>query len=136
MLAKHRSFALYHPAAFVIAQVIADIPILMFQVGQFSIVLYWMVGLKATAAAFFTFLTISYVNALAMTQYFRALGAGFPTFDAATKVSGLTFVAFFIYMGYMIAKPEMHPWFVWVYWSVRLHTVTPEKSSPHRHSLQ
>jgi hypothetical protein len=37
-------------------------------------------------------LLISYVNALTMTQYFRAVGAAFPTFDAATKVSGLTFV--------------------------------------------
>ncbi|KAI4728946.1 hypothetical protein E4T49_03351 [Aureobasidium sp. EXF-10728] len=116
VLAKHRSFALYHPAAFVIAQVVADLPIMLFQVGQFSIVLYWMVGLKDTAAAFFTFLVISYMNALAMTQYFRAVGAAFPTFDAATKVSGLTFVGLFIYMGYMIAKPVMHPWFVWIYW--------------------
>ena len=116
VLAKHRSFALYHPAAFVIAQVVADLPILMFQVGHFSIVLYWMVGLKATAAAFFTFLLISYVNALTMTQYFRAVGAAFPTFDAATKVSGLTFVSLFMYMGYMIAKPQMHPWLSWIFW--------------------
>lgn len=116
VLAKHRSFALYHPAAFVIAQVVADLPILMFQVGHFSIVLYWMTGLRSTAGAFFTFLLISYVNALTMTQYFRAVGAAFPTFDAATKVSGLTFVSLFIYMGYMIAKPQMHPWFVWIYW--------------------
>lgn len=116
VLAKHRSFALYHPAAFVFSQVAADLPILMFQVGHFSIVLYWMTGLKDSAPAFFTFLVISYVNALTMTQYFRAVGAAFPTFDAATKVSGLTFVALFMYMGYMIAKPEMHPWFVWIYW--------------------
>ncbi|RMY71825.1 hypothetical protein D0863_04889 [Hortaea werneckii] len=116
VLAKHRSFSLYHPAAFVIAQVIADLPLLAFQVTQFSVVLYWMVGLKATAGAFFTFLVISYLNALTMTQFFRAVGAFFPAFDAATKVSGLSFVALFIYMGYMIAKPVMHPWFVWIYW--------------------
>ncbi|KAK5172741.1 uncharacterized protein LTR77_002861 [Saxophila tyrrhenica] len=117
VLAKHRSFALYHPAAFVIAQVVADIPILLFQVGQFSIVLYWLVGLKATASAFFIFLLIGYMNALTMTQYFRAIGAAFPTFDAATKASGLSFVAFFMYMGYFIIKPSMHPWFVWIYWT-------------------
>ena len=116
VLAKHRSFALYHPAAVVLAQVIADAPVLLFQVIQFSTVLYWMTGLRGTAAAFFTFLLISYLNALTMTQYFRAVGAAFPTFDAATKVSGLTFVSFFMYMGYMIAKPTIHPWFVWIYW--------------------
>lgn len=116
VLAKHRSFALQHPAAFVLAQVITDLPILLFQVVQFGVVLYWMVGLQDTAAAFFIFLLISYLNALVMTQYFRAVGAAFPTFDAATKVSGLTFVALFMYMGYMIVKPSMHPWFVWIFW--------------------
>jgi ABC-type multidrug transport system ATPase subunit/ABC-type multidrug transport system permease subunit len=116
VLAKHRSFALYHPAAFVVAQVVADIPLLMFQVGHFSIVLYWMVGLRHSASAFFTFLLISYFNALTMTQYFRAVGAAFPTFDAATKVSGLTFVSLFMYMGYMIARPAMHPWLYWIYY--------------------
>lgn len=116
VLAKHRSFALHNPAAFVVAQVVTDFPILLFQVAQFSIVLYWMTGLRDTASAFFIFLLISYVNAMTMTQYFRAVGAAFPTFDAATKVSGLTFVSLFIYMGYMIAKPSMHPWFVWIFW--------------------
>ena len=79
--------------------------------------LYWMTGLRSFAAAFFTFLLISYVNALTMTQYFRAVSAAFPTLDAATKVSGLTFVSFFIYMGYMIAKPQIHPWLVWIFWT-------------------
>ncbi|KAK3672744.1 hypothetical protein LTR78_007330 [Recurvomyces mirabilis] len=116
VLAKHRSFALYHPAAFTLAQIIADAPLLLFQVVQFSLVLYWMTGLRPTAEAFFIFLLISYMNAMTMTQYFRAIGAAFPTFDAATKVSGLSFVALFIYMGYMIAKPVIHPWFVWIFW--------------------
>ncbi|KAJ5423938.1 CDR ABC transporter [Penicillium cf. griseofulvum] len=116
ILAKHRSFALYHPAAVCIAQIVADFPILLFQVAHFGIVLYFMVGLKTTAAAFFTYLVINFMTALSMTGFFRLVGAAFPTFDAATKVSGLSIVALFVYMGYMIIKPEMHPWFVWIYW--------------------
>jgi ABC-type multidrug transport system permease subunit len=54
ILAKHKNFAFYNPAAFCIAQIAADVPILLFQVSMFMIVLYWMVALKATAAAFFT----------------------------------------------------------------------------------
>ncbi|KAJ4245050.1 hypothetical protein NW762_014260 [Fusarium torreyae] len=116
ILAKHRSFALYDPAAVCIAQVVADLPILIFQVLQFGLVLYFMVGLKTTAAAFFTYLVTNYVTALSMTAFFRFIGAAFPTFDAATKVSGLSIVALFVYMGYMIIKPEMHPWLVWIFW--------------------
>ncbi len=116
ILAKHRSFALYNPAAICIAQVIADFPILLFQVTHFGLVLYFMVGLKTTAAAFFTYLATNFITAMTMTAFFRLIGAAFPTFDAATKVSGLSIVALFVYMGYMIIKPMMHPWFVWIYW--------------------
>jgi ABC-type multidrug transport system ATPase subunit len=54
ILAKHKNFAFYNPAAFCIAQITADVPILLFQVSVFMVVLYWMTALKATAAAFFT----------------------------------------------------------------------------------
>lgn len=116
ILAKHRSFALYHPAAICIAQIVADIPILLFQITSFGLILYFMVGLKTTAAAFFTYWITNFVTAMSTTALFRMIGASFPTFDAATKVSGLAIVGLFVYMGYMIPKPEMHPWFVWIFW--------------------
>jgi ABC-type multidrug transport system ATPase subunit/ABC-type multidrug transport system permease subunit len=116
ILAKHRAFALYHPAAICIAQIAADFPILLFQVTHFGLILYFMVGLKTTAAAFFTYLATNFMTAMSMTAFFRFIGAAFPTFDAATKVSGLSIVALFVYMGYMIVKPVMHPWFVWIFW--------------------
>ncbi|GKU14813.1 unnamed protein product, partial [Fusarium langsethiae] len=62
ILAKHRSFALYDPAAVCIAQVVADLPILAFQVIQFGLVLYFLVGLKTTGGAFFTYLIHGYMN--------------------------------------------------------------------------
>ena len=109
VLAKHKSFALYHPAAFCIAQITADIPVLLFQVSIFSIVLYFMVGLKMTAGAFFTFWVIVFATAMCMTALFRAVGAAFSTFDGASKVSGFLIAAFIMYTGYMIRKPLMHP---------------------------
>lgn len=51
-----------------------------------------------------------------MTALFRAIGASFRTFDAASKVSGLVIMVVSVYVGYMIPKPDMHPWFVWLYW--------------------
>lgn len=51
-----------------------------------------------------------------MTAMFRAIGAAFKTFDGASKVSGLAITATVMYTGYLIQKPEMHPWFVWIYW--------------------
>jgi ABC-type multidrug transport system permease subunit len=113
VLAKHKAFALYHPAAFCIGQIAADIPVLLFQVSHFSIVLYFMVGLKQDAGAFFTFWIVIFATTMCMTALFRSIGAGFSTFDGASKVSGFLVSALIMYTGYMIQKPRMHPWFVW-----------------------
>jgi ATP-binding cassette subfamily G (WHITE) protein 2 (SNQ2) len=85
VLAKHKSFALYHPAAFCIAQIAADIPVLIFQVSIFSVVLYFMVGFTATAGAFFTFWVVTFATTICMTALFRSIGAAFSTFDGASK---------------------------------------------------
>jgi ABC-type multidrug transport system permease subunit len=115
VLAKHKRFALYHPAAFCIAQVVTDIPILLFQVSHFSLVLYFMVGLKMDATAFFTYWAIVFATTMCMTALFRAIGACFSSFDAASKVSGFAVAALTLYTGYMIQKPSMHPWFIWYF---------------------
>jgi ABC-type multidrug transport system permease subunit len=107
---------MHYPAAFVIAQIATDIPLMLFQMTHFGIVIYFMVGLETTASAFFTFWIIIFASAMAMTACFRMIGAAFPTFDAATKASGLLVSALFMYMGYMIIKPEMKDWFVWIFW--------------------
>lgn len=116
VLAKHKAFAFYHPAAFCIAQIAADIPVLLIQISHFSLVLYFMVGLKHDAGAFFTYWALLFATTMAMTALFRAIGASFSTFDGASKVSGFMIAALIMYNGYMIQKPLMHPWFVWIYW--------------------
>ncbi|PQE32262.1 ABC-2 type transporter protein [Rutstroemia sp. NJR-2017a WRK4] len=116
VLAKHKAFALYHPAAFCIAQIAADIPVLLVQISHFSVVLYFMVGLKADAGAFFTYWIVIFATTMCMTALFRWIGAAFDNFDGASKVSGFLIAATIIYTGYMIQKPHMHPWFVWIYW--------------------
>ncbi|KHN93838.1 ABC transporter [Metarhizium album ARSEF 1941] len=116
VLLKHKSFALFHPAAFCIAQIAADIPVILFQVSAFSVVLYFMVGLTMDAGIFFTFWIIVVATTFCMTALFRSIGASFKTFDAASKVSGFLISACIMYTGYMIQKPQMHPWFIWLFW--------------------
>lgn len=64
VLVKHKSFAMYHPSVFCVAQITADFPVLLFQCSVFAIVMYWMTGLKPTAAAFFTFWAILFTTTL------------------------------------------------------------------------
>ncbi|THC97965.1 hypothetical protein EYZ11_002535 [Aspergillus tanneri] len=116
VLVKHKGFGFYHPAAFCIAQITADIPVLLFQISVFSIVVYFMVGLDMSASGFFTYWVLVFATTMAMTALFRSVGALFSTFDGAAKVSGFLIAALIMYTGYMIQKPQMHPWFGWIYW--------------------
>ncbi|KAI4115110.1 MAG: hypothetical protein LQ345_004232 [Seirophora villosa] len=116
VLAKHKAFAFFHPAAFCIAQIAADIPVLLFQVSHFSLVLYFMVSLRMSASAFFIYWVTLLATAICMAAVMRAIGAVFSTFDGATKLSGFWFSALITYIGYFIPKNRMHPWFVWIYW--------------------
>ncbi|EAQ91755.1 hypothetical protein CHGG_03690 [Chaetomium globosum CBS 148.51] len=116
ILVKHKLFGFYHPAAFCIAQIAADIPLILLQVSGFSVILYFMVGFTATATAFFTYWLVLVVATMCMTALFRAIGASFSKFNGAAKISGLTITSAMMYTGYMIHKTQMHPWFVWLYW--------------------
>lgn len=102
ILAKQKNFAFFNPAAFCIAQVAADVPILFFQVTSFIIILYFMAALKTTAAAFFTNWFVVYLTTFVMTAFFRMIGASFPNFDAASKVSGFSITALVLYIGYQV----------------------------------
>lgn len=55
VLVKQKAFAFYHPAAFVIAQIAADIPIVTLQSTILALPVYFMVGLTTSARAFFTY---------------------------------------------------------------------------------
>lgn len=73
VLVKHKGFAMYHPAAFSLAQIMADIPVLLFQCTIFAVVIYWMSNLKHTAAAFFTFWIILFSTILVCARFFYSI---------------------------------------------------------------
>ncbi|CED83351.1 abc transporter [Phaffia rhodozyma] len=116
ILAKHKSFAMYRPSAVVLAQVLADFPILIAQVSAFLLPIYFMCQLRQSASAFFTLWIITYVTTLALLGFFRAIGFNFSTFDGASQVSGLAVGLLIIYTGYLIPQTSMKPWLSWVRW--------------------
>lgn len=64
VLIKHKGFAMFHPAAFCIAQIAADIPVLLFQISMFGLVIYFMVGLTMNAGIFFTYWIVVFSTAM------------------------------------------------------------------------
>lgn len=68
VLVKQKGFAYFHPAAFCLAQIAADIPVLLFQISIFGLIVYFMVGLTMSASAFFSYWIIIFTTT--MVRYF------------------------------------------------------------------
>lgn len=88
---------MYRPSALVLAQVLADFPILIVQISIFLLPIYFMSQLKQAASAFFTLWCIIYVTTLAITAFFRFVGFSFSTFEGASGVSGISIGLLILY---------------------------------------
>ncbi|KAL2857058.1 ABC-2 type transporter-domain-containing protein [Aspergillus pseudoustus] len=116
VILKHKSFAYIHPAATCIAQVTADIPIILVQVSVWSLVTYFMTGLTLSASSFFTYWIVVFVTNACSCALFRAIGAIFGSFNLAAQVSGYAVSIMAMYAGYQIPVTKMHPWLGWLFW--------------------
>jgi ATP-binding cassette subfamily G (WHITE) protein 2 (SNQ2) len=111
-----RSFSFYRPAAYVIAQTLIDVPLVLIQVFIFDIVVYFMANLQRTASQFFISLLFLWLLTMTMYAFFRAIGALVGTLDVATRITGVAIQALVVYTGYLIPPAKMHPWFSWLRW--------------------
>ncbi|KAL4860632.1 hypothetical protein BDV12DRAFT_209006 [Aspergillus spectabilis] len=117
IVVKHKSFGYHHPAAYALSVLAAELPVVVFQCTVLTVVLYWMVGLKATAAAFFTFWIILIAITFCINAMFRSIGAASPNLEVASGLSGILMKFLVMYTGYMIPKPHMKNWFIELYYA-------------------
>lgn len=116
ILMKHKSFTFYRPSAYALAQVVGDVPIIFLQIAAFDLIIYFLSHLQYTPSQFFINYLFLYMCTMSMYAFFRMLGALVPSLDAATALSGVAIQALIVYAGYIIPRPSMHPWFVWIYY--------------------
>jgi len=113
---KHASYAFYHPATEAIAGVVSDIPIKFLTAVVFNVILYFMSGLRREAGPFFLYFLITYLMTFVMSAIFRTMAAITKTISQAMSLAGVLVLAVVIYTGFVIAIPQMHPWFSWIRW--------------------
>ncbi|EGF98878.1 uncharacterized protein MELLADRAFT_40565, partial [Melampsora larici-populina 98AG31] len=113
---RQTSFCFYRPGAVALANTLADIPFSAPKVFVFCIILYFMAGLFSNAGAFFTFYLIVFTTCLALSSFFRFLGAISFNFDTASRLASILVMTMVIYSGYMIPEPAMKRWLVWLYY--------------------
>lgn len=114
ILAKHKSYAFYHPSADALAQLLVDIPIKGVTIIVFDIILYFLTNLRVNAGAFFIFLLFTFLITMCMTSFFRALATITKTVDVALTLSGVGILVLVVLTGYVIPIRDVGWWFRWM----------------------
>ncbi|KAK0130195.1 hypothetical protein ONS96_000718 [Cadophora gregata f. sp. sojae] len=113
---KHTSYAFYHPATEAAAGVVSDIPIKFITAVVFNVILYFLSGLRREPGPFFVYFLTSFILTFVMSAVFRTMAAITQTISQAMSLAGVLVLAIVIYTGFVIAIPQMHPWFSWIRW--------------------
>ncbi|GAA6042344.1 hypothetical protein JCM8097_003859 [Rhodosporidiobolus ruineniae] len=111
---KHGSYALYRPSATTLAVMLADLPNNLARMFIFSAVLYWMVGLHASAGAFFSYYITVVATFLATSSVFRFFGTVTSNYDQANRWTCLIVTFFELLSGYLIPMPSQHRYVFWI----------------------
>lgn len=116
VLYKHKNFAIHHPSAMFLAKSIMDVPIFAVNIVIFSVILYWLAGLRADAGAFFVFLAFILMATITNAAFFRLIAYISPNIDLAHTMSSVSLISMILYTGYLIPYSAMRGWFIWIYW--------------------
>ncbi|WFD44377.1 hypothetical protein MPSI1_003045 [Malassezia psittaci] len=111
---RQQRFAMLHPSADALGNVLLDIPVRSFTITFFTVVLYFMTGLAYRADKFFIFYFTCLLLTFTMVSFFRALTAWTRSVSVATMVAGLVIIDSALYAGYAIPRPSMVIWWRWL----------------------
>lgn len=113
---KHASYAFYHPFAEALAGVVSDLTIKVAASVIFNIIIYFLGGLRYEAGPFFIFFIVNFAALLSMSSIFRTVAASTKTIAQALAAAGVILIAAVVYTGFVLPRPNMHPWFKWLTW--------------------
>ncbi|KAG9450051.1 hypothetical protein H6P81_010016 [Aristolochia fimbriata] len=112
MLIKERSSGMYCLSSYYFARMVGDLPMELVLPIIFTVITYWMGGLKATATNFFLTLLVILYNVLVSQGLGLALGAILMDVKQATTLASVTMLTFLLAGGYYIQ--HIPPFIAWM----------------------
>eukprot|EP00179_Madagascaria_erythrocladioides_P005013 CAMPEP_0198325860 /NCGR_PEP_ID=MMETSP1450-20131203/13505_1 /TAXON_ID=753684 ORGANISM="Madagascaria erythrocladiodes, Strain CCMP3234" /NCGR_SAMPLE_ID=MMETSP1450 /ASSEMBLY_ACC=CAM_ASM_001115 /LENGTH=1449 /DNA_ID=CAMNT_0044029785 /DNA_START=79 /DNA_END=4428 /DNA_ORIENTATION=+ len=115
---KHKKAGFYEAGPFIFATAASDIVLAFLKSLAFSLSIYFLAGLnlQGSGIRFGFFLLILWATATAMDGYVRCASVLFSSVEVATAVVGMTIILFINFAGFLIPRPEIPGYFIWVYW--------------------
>jgi ATP-binding cassette subfamily G (WHITE) protein 2 len=116
LINRDRASGLYAGGAYFGARSLLDLPILIIVPVLFNSILYFMVGLRGTPEAFFTFLGICILNCICAGSLYTLLGSFSPNALVATLLAFIGTVFLMLFAGFFVPLPILPSWWIWMSW--------------------
>ncbi|KFA53886.1 hypothetical protein S40293_08246 [Stachybotrys chartarum IBT 40293] len=122
VVSRQKGYAMTRPSAVVLGKVILDVPQILTQSALFSIIGYFLSGMRHDVGVFFAFLLSIFLSGFAFTAFYRAFGAVSPRLEVALRYCGLVMLIGIIFGGYVRSVERLIEDVPWVGW---LAYITP-----------
>ncbi|KAL5222637.1 hypothetical protein ABZP36_027350 [Zizania latifolia] len=114
---KHRDFSFFPAWTFGLANIILKVPVSFVESAVWVALTYYVMGFAPSAGRFFRqFVAFFATHQMAMAM-FRFLGAVLKTMVVANTFGMFVLLLVFIFGGFVIAKNDIKPWWIWAYWA-------------------
>ncbi|KAI7840285.1 hypothetical protein COHA_006067 [Chlorella ohadii] len=118
---RERTSKAYHVSPYYLARFLCDLPLRLAQSLLFGVIVYWIVGLKSTAGAFFIFCALTILLALASQALGVAVSAACPSEKVAFAVAPGITVILMLLGGFLVTYDSIPVWIRWLCWISHLY---------------
>ncbi|KAK4489208.1 hypothetical protein RD792_005003 [Penstemon davidsonii] len=113
---RETAAGMYSALPYAIAQVVVEIPYVLFQNTYYTFIVYAMVSFEWTAAKFLYFYFVTFLTLLYFTYYGMMTVSITPNHQIAAIVAASFYAIFNLFCGFFIPRPSIPRWWVWYYW--------------------
>ncbi|SNX86145.1 related to ATP-binding cassette, sub-family G, member 2 [Melanopsichium pennsylvanicum] len=116
VMLRERSAGTYRISSFYLSKIMTEVPNQLFQRILFYAIVYWMVGLRQTASAFFIWVAINVLQIGTAIGLGLVIGCGAPSIELANVFAPVINVIFLLFGGNLLPLSSIPPWFIWLHW--------------------
>ena len=117
LLNRERAKKLYGVLPYFLAKTLSDLTMTTLLPLVYGIILYWIANLRATAAAFFSFVLIFYLTVSTAQATGLLLSVAIPNLQAALMLAPTLMIFIVILAGFYVPLDNLNPAIQWASWA-------------------
>jgi len=110
---RERGAGMYSAIPYALAQVLIELPYVIFQTVIYSSITYAMVNFEWTAVKFCWYMYFMFITFITFTYYGMMWVSLSPNSEIASVIAGFFYSFFNVFSGFFIPRPQLPGWWVW-----------------------